>query len=92
MKTIHRFPLAANPRQDVVLEMPRDSLVLSVGIRPLDGVPSLWVLINDFNDVCRRTFRIWGTGWAMTNDPGKYVGTFMVGPMVWHVFDLGESP
>jgi len=93
MKTIHRFSLLpSRAGQDIILEMPRRTEALFVGIRPSDSVPSLWMLISDGYDVCLRTFRIYGTGWVMPEDPGKYVGTFMVGPMVWHVFDLGEAP
>jgi len=93
MKTIHRFPLLpSSAGRDIVLEIPRQAEVLSIGIRPLDNVPSLWALVSDGYDVCLRTFRIYGTGWMLPDNPGEYVGTFMVGPMVWHVFDLGEAP
>jgi len=87
MKTIHRFPLEGRDPRGFVLSLPAQAQILHVGLRPSDGIPSVWVLFSLEAPVVNRLFVIIGTGWNIDKDPGRYVGTFMVGPMVWHLFE-----
>lgn len=72
------------------------TIEMRVGARLLDvqvqfDQPQLWALVDENTELREsRTIVIYGTGWAIQNDPGRYVATFQDagGSLVWHVFDV----
>ena len=82
--TIWKFPLEITDRQDI--KMPGEPKILSVGLDP-KGVPCLWALVQPGNPEWRISVHIVGTGNPAENAVGQtFVGSFVQGPFVWHVF------
>lgn len=86
MKTIWKFAL-----QSVLpVQMPQAAKILSVQMQ--NGEPQVWAEVNPNNDTVSRTFRVYGTGHTLPDNPGTYVGTFQqTTGLVWHVYDKGEQ-
>jgi len=83
MKTIWKWTL--NP--ETTIDMPCGAELLAVQVQ--HGEPCLWALVSPSSAKCRRTFRVYGTGHDMPDEPGQHVGTFQLldGAMVFHVFE-----
>jgi hypothetical protein len=88
MKTIHKYVLSLHDIVDV--KMPSDACILSVGNQR--GSLVLWAAVEPDNALALRRIAIAGTGhpidqfnWAAT-----FIGTVIIDPLVWHVFDLHE--
>lgn len=83
---IWKFPLAITDRQTVI--MPAGTKILT--IQAQDGFPQIWALVNESSDQKQaRKFVTYGTGHAITEDPGTYIATYQVnnGELVFHVFE-----
>lgn len=84
MKTIYKYPLVVTEKQTLLL--PSGFEITSVGLDP-NGYPSLWAIVNPENSEIKQTIYIVGTGQAIPkNVENKYVGKFICGVFVWHVF------
>lgn len=71
------------------IDMPAFPKVLHVGLRELDGHPSIWAMVDEAAPVVPIPFRIIGTGWLIESDEAKWLeheGTFQKSGYVWHVF------
>jgi hypothetical protein len=74
-----------------VLEMPRGAKILEVGANL--GKATLWALVDPSADRVSRTIRVRGTGHPIAEElEPLYVGTVLMPPFVWHIFDAGEKP
>jgi len=76
-----------------VLEMPEGSQVLSVGNQR--GKVCLWAMVDPAAPVSLRAFEVFGTGNPMPDDEilgRKFIGTVIVDPFVWHVFEPSRKP
>jgi hypothetical protein len=69
----------------IELDIPQFAEVLTVQIQ--DGVPQMWVLVDPSQPCVKTIFRIVGTGEQFESDNLKYVATFQMSWMVWHVFE-----
>lgn len=49
----------------------------------------LWVEVDDEEKLQNRKFRIYGTGHTLPDDPGRYLGTFIMhnGALVFHIYE-----
>ena len=81
MKTIYKYELPTHQR----IVLPENYVVLSVGMQR--DTTYLWCLVDPASNKKEVQFSIYGTGWDMPNDPGKYIGTYFDGSFVWHVFE-----
>lgn len=84
---IYKFPLIVTDVQEhVVPGLVGVQGILSVQVQR--GVPCVWMVVNE--DLSARTvrFRIIGTGHAMVENRGAFLGTFQLedGHFVGHVF------
>ena len=91
MKTIWKFPLAGT-EPDGAYIMPAGAKILSVG-KDSGGDPCFWALV-DTEAPKRLRFLFW----AMTGEElplqvveAPCVGQIQMGPIVEHIFDLGEK-
>lgn len=85
-KSIWKFPVAVTNEQ--VVEMPTDAKILTVAMQ--GETACLWVEVNpDAEGKHYRTICIFGTGQPMPDDPGAYIGSFMLhgGALVFHAYD-----
>jgi hypothetical protein len=72
------------------IPMPDGATVLAVAVQ--GDQPCLWALVDPMasNMNAPRTFRTYGTGQAMPDNPGFYIGTYQLhgGSLVFHVFEV----
>jgi hypothetical protein len=85
MKTIFKFSLHI---REQVLHMPVGYKILSVAYQR-DEL-QMWAEL-DSSDLARPIpviVSIYGTGWALPEDPGTYIGTVLTatGDFVWHIY------
>jgi len=75
-----------------VLQMPKGSRVLSVGNQR--GNLCLWAVGDQDKPVSLRAFEIFGTGNPISEDrtiERTFIGTAIVEPLVWHVFETTKK-
>lgn len=81
MKTIWKYELWPGKEE---LQIPKGGEVLCVKMQ--NGVPCLWVLVESEREVEEIRVSIYGTGFEVKENPGKYAGTFITEGFVFHVF------
>lgn len=86
MKTIWKWGL----RFETTIDMPEGARLL--GVQEQHDEPQLWALVDPNATTCPRTFRAYGMGHDMPDEPGQYVGTFQMhgGALVFHVFETAS--
>ena len=84
-KSIWKFPVPIMGR--VRIEMPEDAKVLFAAVQ--HDEPCFWAEVSPDNKTVMRDFRIYGTGHRLPDDPGRYLGTFIMnqGTLVFHVYE-----
>ena len=82
-KTIWKFPLAVEQSQWITV--PNDAQVLSIDVQ--SGIPCLWMLLG-YSDapMASREIRCFGTGQDVEASHDQFIGTVLVGSLVWHYF------
>jgi hypothetical protein len=87
MKTIWKWTL----RPETTINMPHGAKLLAV--QEQRGEAQLWALVDPGAKTYPRTFRVYGTGHDLPDDPGQYVGTFQMngGALVFHVFEASAA-
>lgn len=83
MKTIWKFEIKNNTS----IEIPTNAEILTCQTQ--NGIPCLWILVDPEEEKQTRYFNIYGTGYIITEDPGKYINTFQMqgGMFIFHVFE-----
>lgn len=87
MKVIWKYELAITNRQLVF--MPAGAEILSVANQ--SGTLCLWAMVNPSMEPENRCIEVVGTGNSVPEDvevSSKYIGTALVDPFVWHVFEV----
>ena len=87
---IWKFPLNIQDVQSV--SMPSGAAILSVANQ--NGTLCLWALVDSRNGVSLRTIEVIGTGHHIrSSEPyeRKFIGTAVINPFVWHVFERIEK-
>lgn len=85
MRTIWKYELNITDTQ--TLEMPKGAKILSVSNQR--GKLQLWALVDDMNDLEDRDIEILATGEPVpyANTFREFIGTVVIDPFVWHVFE-----
>lgn len=88
MKKIYRYEIPL--KDQFTLKIPADGEILHVGEK--DGVPNIWININDEHEWDNRLFFVYATGEPIERDDLKYIGTFQdkKNPdftFIWHLFE-----
>lgn len=75
------------PSDVIRIEMPVDAKVLFVAVQY--DRPCLWAEVDVDAPIETREFRVYGTGHRLPDDPGRYLGTFIMnqGTLVFHVYE-----
>jgi len=84
MKTIYKYVLGLLTE----LWMPIGAKILTV--RTQFDEPTIWAIVDTEQERTeKREFKIYGTGHALPDNPGTYLGTFFIagGSLVFHVFE-----
>ncbi len=86
-KRIYKYPLTD---LSSYISMPTGARILSVQLQGNDLMA--WALIDkDVPTSEKRCFAIYGTGWALDNDPGDYLATIQGNGFVWHLFETTRA-
>ena len=85
-EVIHKYPLALTGHQAVPMPMRRKILCVQVQ----KGVQCVWAVADSDSSPVPVSFTVVGTGHAVPEDAGPYVGTVQLdGSLVLHVFGGG---
>lgn len=82
--TIWKFPLRIIDVQ--VIQMPSGAKILAAANQ--SGVLCIWAKVNPANASELRTIEIVGTGIPVDDYQRQFIGTVVIEPFVWHVFEL----
>lgn len=85
--TIWKYPVELMDRFSI--EMPENSIVLSVGVK--ENQPYIWAIVNVHHKLCKTQFQLYITGESLSESRGLFIGTFQLndGALVFHLF-MGE--
>ena len=89
MKTIYKYPLF--PARTTI-KLPEHYKVLTVQSQKNELF--VWVEVDTDKPFDRMVyFDVYGTGRAIPDDPGSYIGTAQIyqGDLVWHVYAQGDA-
>ena len=95
MKLIHKYSIDPQPfsGQPFRMAMPHGAEILDVQIQGVRTgqkyIPVIWALVDPDKALTSREFVAYWTGSAVTKD-SKYIGTWQLEGLVWHLFDMGE--
>ena len=91
MKTIWKFELTPNRLQSIPL--PLGAQLLTVRTKE-DNTPLLWALVDPDMPTEERYLGIYTTNTAIPDDPGAYIGTFLIyeGSLEFHLFEMASPP
>lgn len=87
MQKIYKYGLELEDEQTI--EMPLDAQILSVANQR--GVLCLWAMVIPGIAMEKRTIEIIGTGNPIASRISgikKFIGTVVIEPFVWHVFEI----
>lgn len=86
MSTIWKYDLSIIGEQKILI--PKNSKILSVQVQ--NGVPCVWVLVDENSDNEEKTFFTYGTGNPILPQKSEttFLGTYQLydGQLVFHVF------
>lgn len=88
MQAIWKYPI---PAIDMFhLDIPEGGKPLAVHVQR--GQPCMWVQVTPDAPMTLRIFAIYGTGHQMPDDPGTFIGTYLVdgGALVFHLFEISR--
>jgi len=83
MTRIYKYPISITQNQEILA--PQGAQVIHAGLDP-QGNPCVWAIVDPRNEDQPITILLYGTGWQMSEAPGRHIGTINHGPMMWHVF------
>lgn len=74
------------------VSMPKGARILS--LKTQRGRPCIWALVDPQAPVVQRRLAVYGTGFDVPAEPGRFVDTFLMehDNFVFHLFDCGEAP
>jgi hypothetical protein len=85
-ETIHKYVFHdTSITFGVTFNIHKDAKVLSV-LNQRDSIV-LYAMCNTSKEIEQRSFKVYGTGWPCDAKSENYIGTVIVEPYVWHVFE-----
>ncbi len=88
MKQIWKYELDLDSDQAVLMK--KGAKILSVQMQN-DSI-RLWALVSPNEETEFRYISVYGTGWDMPDDPGKYISTMQTkSGMVFHAFESNKK-
>jgi hypothetical protein len=84
MRKVWKYKLDMEGFQSI-FEIPEGGKVIHVDNQR--GNPTLWVEVDPIKSNEKRTFTYFGTGHTIPVDNWKHVGSCIIEPYVWHVYE-----
>lgn len=90
MSRIWKYELMLDNGDVCHVEIPQGARILSAGIQGETFV--VWALVDPEQSKVPHRFAVHGTGHPISDEvaPARYLNVVLTGPLVFHVFDLGE--
>ena len=85
MKTIWKFPIEIADVQEIMAPGGSTVSINYVGLDPT-GTPCIWCEVEPAKPKSALKIYVVGTGHPIPEDGGRFVGTFVQPPFVWHVY------
>lgn len=106
MRTISCWLLAFNLNETQAIEMPEGAEILcaqmptfldenaaaALSFEQRMAGPQIWALVSPTAQPSLREFVIYGTASAVPDSPGRYISTFQIGRLAFHVFESNPGP
>lgn len=86
LAVVYKYPIGLGTNS---IETFKGAEVLSCGFDP-NGTICIWVKVDPTAPAANIIVDCIGTGWDMPDDEAKFIGTFVDGPYIWHVFWRNE--
>jgi hypothetical protein len=84
MRRVYKYDL---PIEDFVeLQLPTTAIILKIDTQ--NEEPKIWAWVNPDEPLVTRKFRIAGTGHDINEPFIRYIETFFIRNLVFHVFEL----
>lgn len=90
MKTIWNYPFHVN--DTVALEMPKEARFLPTVATIGGNMLVVWAEVDPDQSTETRILYVVGTGNPIPEHPKQYLGTAIMGPLVWHVYEQLTDP
>ena len=91
MRTVYKYPFATGG--DIAeqhINVYGWATVRMVGLDP-HGKPCIWAESSPKEELSKRTIYVVGTGQPIPEEAEYYLGSFVQGPYVWHVYSRNLS-
>ena len=91
MTTIWKFELDVTQGDRVCISIPKGAVVLSAGVQGRNFM--VWAIVDPAAPKVNRNFSVHGTGHSVPAEIewSAFINTVFMGPLVFHIFDLGEQ-
>lgn len=83
MRVVYKYAI------DLEVKMPSQAQIVCVDTQ--QDKPFIWAVVDTESPEEIRAFRVYGTGESIPDGLRRYIGTYRVGPFVWHVFEVLPS-
>jgi hypothetical protein len=70
-----------------LIEMPKEAEILTVKVQDSFNV-CIWAKVDPEKETEIRAFEVIGTGHPFDDTNKEYIGTYLDGPFVWHLFEI----
>jgi hypothetical protein len=87
MRTVYKYEVELN--KYVTIAMPLEAEILHFGLDYEQDL-CIWAEVETERDTEARVFQIVGTGNEITNSDSFHLGSCVVGPYVWHLYEVPE--
>lgn len=84
MTTIWKFPVEVTDAFSV--KMPEGARILSVQVQ--GRRPVMWAVVDPGSPLHARRFRLYGTGHPTAIEQDRFIGTFQLEALVFHLFEV----
>lgn len=88
MKTIYKYPLPLVGRSTI--QLPNHAIIRHIGVDPR-GDLCLWAEVDPDSPTAPFAVWIFGTGHAIHDEAGTFLGTIVVNGYVWHLYSPDVS-
>ena len=87
MRRVYKYPIPTQAAWSARIH----AGAMAVHVAVQDGQACLWAEVDDQQPVREYGFAIVGTGHEIP-EGGVHLGTWLSGPFVWHLYQVGEGP
>lgn len=88
MKTVYKYKLPGPGSANKIM-MPKGAKILHVDSQ--GSKLYMWAEVDTSQEDEFRQFEVYGTGWELPDGNKTFLGTIIVDPFVWHVYEIEQE-